>query len=251
MPSNHILYCFSLVILLLGLGCGQPTEKANSSGISTNNFYTATPIGEVDFDSHKGDSLQRLLIEQFCEESKGYQKGTWVGLNKCSWAIEKYRLDQTPETIQRNGDELSIIIQDGKKLSFIHQNKASEKPILFQLKKYLPRLGYALIEKIDGEECAQHLFVRLRDGKQFSITGTPFLSPDKKTFILNGGSKECQSTLEYWTLSSQEIQQVWTTPIEGGPLEELRWLSEKSFVGSQRSTATDSPKKRYTRYNLL
>ncbi len=251
MPPPSIRYCFSLVLLFLIFGCSKPSEKANSSENQPNNHYTSSPIGKADFESQKGDSLQKLLIEQFCAESKGYQKGTWVGLNKCSWAIEKYRLDQTPETIQRNGDELSILIQNGEKLSFIHQNKTSENPILFQLKRYLPDLGYVLIEKINGAACSQHLFVRLSDGKQYSIPGIPYLSPDQKNFILNGGSQECRSTLEYWTLSPQEIQQSWTTSLTGGALEELRWLNEKSFVASHLSTETDNTQKRYISYQLL
>jgi len=251
MVFNYTKYCFAFLFLLLSFGCNNNKSKPADADLSSNSHYTAVSIEKADFDLHKGDSLQRLLIEQFCEESKGYQKGTWLGLNKCSWAIEKYRLDQTPETIQRNGEELSILLQDGKKLSFIHQNKEGKQPILFQLKKYLPGLGYVLIEKINGENCTQHLFVSLHDGKQYTVNGTPYLSPDKKNFILNGGIKACKSTLEYWTLSNQQIQQKWTSPLQGGAFEELRWLNEKSFVGSQISEDAQNASKRFTKYNLF
>ena len=56
------------------------------------------------------DITDKKIIEKFCNQSKGYQQGVWEGENDCSWAIEKHKLEQWKDKVQRSGDTLKLAL---------------------------------------------------------------------------------------------------------------------------------------------
>lgn len=225
-------YCLLFLSLYL---CACTSQKEDA-------HFSKREIKAAAFKTVPADSLQKLLVEQFCEESKGYQENTWLGLNRCIWAIEKFRLGQYPELIQRTDHQLRIQLANGKQKVFLHRDLDTDTPTYFQFKRYLPKNGLILLERMSNEVCTQHLFVRLSDGKQTSVSGMPYLGRQERGFILNGGTDTCRSTLEYWTIQEGQIRKQWSEPLGTGKIEELRWVDAGEFVVRTESS--------YARYKL-
>lgn len=251
------LTCFILALFLLS-SCNSKTNTDPSADQSQgtqvlslqHEHYEGELIDQAVFKRIKGDSLQKLLIQQFCEESKGYQKDVWMGLNKCSWAIEKYRIDQNPDIIQRNGDELSIILPDGSKKSFIHQDQEGRSPIYFQFKRYFPQQKYIVLEKMIEDGCIEHLFVQLQDGQETTLQGIPYFSSTGNEFVLNGKSESCLSTMELWHIKDGKLNKQWGTSLGSEKIEEINWINQHTVAIHLSSGQDDHDSHRYLSLKL-
>ena len=222
-------YFLALLLVLAACSNSESPPSAPSQSTSSPQVHH-TPIKATAFQQVRGDSLQKVLIERFCEESKGYQENTWLGLNQCIWAIEKYRLAQYPELLQRQADTLIIPLVNGSTKRYIHRGLQTETPTYFRFQRYLPQNGLVLLERIDNQQCTQQVLLRLADGQETRLTGWPYFPKNERFFILNGGTEDCRSTLEYWHLQEGQATQKWTQPLTTGPLQEVRWIDDQRFV---------------------
>ena len=183
-----------------------------------------------DFDLVAGDSLKKILIQRFCDESKGYQQNTWLGLNKCSWAIEKYLLEQLDGKASRQGNDLTLSLKSGKIIHFTHDTTATSSGIYYQFQKYLPADGYFVIEKLSDEDCPEALLIQAEQGTEARLEGIPHFAPDGKSFFLNGAKDHCLSTVEYWVFADGVPQKVWSIDRPDWHIREIKWGSDHEYL---------------------
>ncbi len=227
-----------LLFLLPFLACQPATDSSSPPTETSTNTPLPLPEGQLIFETTtanafsaaKGDSLQKLLIQQFCDESKGYRANVWLGLNKCSWAIEKYWLDQNPDIIQRNGDELNITLPNGEKMSFIHDLREADQAAYYQFKCYLPQNDFLFIEKIVDKQCPQHLLVNRQSGQQIELNGVPFLAPSGDAFLLQSHQEACRTKLEHWSLQGQQSKRNWAIGKTDWDIKEVKWTSPQEWL---------------------
>ncbi len=224
-----------LALLLLSPAC-QPTANPASAEPTTNEGQSLLDgqlllqaIDSATFAAGPRDSLQHLLIQQFCEESKGYRANVWLGLNQCSWAIEKYRLDHGPQFVQRHGNELNVVLPDGAKRSFIH-DLASERATYYQFRHYLPRDSLVCIEKIRESACPQLLLVQQRTGTERILDGTSFWSPRADAFLLQCIAPGCGERLEHWSVTGGSVERDWSIDFPANLLREVKWLDRGEWL---------------------
>ncbi len=204
-----------------------PPPTANNSLLDGQLLLEDTD--QATFAASPGDSLQKLLIQQFCDESKGYRANTWLGLNKCSWAIEKYRLDHSSNLVQRHGDELHIILPDGAKRSFIH-NKSENEALYYQFHRHLADQGLVCIEKIQENHCPQFLLIQQESGSEQVLEGQPFWSPEGTAFLLQSNDQDCRERLEHWSITTGKAQRDWVVDFPDKALQEVKWAAPDEWL---------------------
>lgn len=199
------------------------TERITLEIVSLNNFQQQTINSE-----------NRLLVEKFCTESKGYQQDIWKGMNDCSWAIEKFKLEQYPELIKRNEDLLTLQLENGETYELKHDTKKNSLTY-YQLKDYHPKAKLFTIEVNQTNQCPNYWLINAVDGKKTSLKAYPHLNPSGESLLAISGSNknklDCQAHIEFMNLKDGQLDRRWTYEPVGWYPTQVEWTPNgKLFI---------------------
>lgn len=196
-------------------------------------------------------SEHEMLVERFCKESKGYQKGIWEGLNDCSWAVEKYKLANLSEKLMRTNDTLVIKLKNGENKEFIHDKSNPGQILYFQFKHDLQNINFFVVEAIQNGKCRVSHLVNATDGTSFQINGTLYFSNDHGTFLASSFSKElpmnCTNKIELYKIANGQLEKIWHIPTGDWGATEARFIHPNEFLMEQSTTGIPPEFKHYVR----
>lgn len=237
MPKISTL-CFFLVFLLACGGNPDAKKPGNDDNLSIEPALeiiapslldkanlTLSDISQQDFEAIPYPDVDFRKSRQLCEQSKGYQANQWEGLNECSWAEEKEKINAFKELVRRKDKQLFLKTSTGE-ISFQHSPKAKEGATFYRFKDYISTSNYYLIEEIINGQCLNARLVSGVDGQAFTFKGmlTPF--PDGIHFIvyyLNPiGAANCSNKLEYYEIGAEGILKKWHVPFQNHRVQDLK-----------------------------
>lgn len=233
----------------------EKIQKTNylDTAIFANAGATISSISRQKFEETP-DSEHKMLVEKFCKESKGYQKGIWEGLNDCSWAVEKYKLANLSEWLVRTNDTLTIKLKNGEKKDFIHDKSNPDQILYFQFKDFLQDINFFVVEAIQNGKCRVSHLVSASDGSSFQINGTLFFSDDQGTFLASSFSKElpmnCTNKIELYKIANSQLEKIWHIPTGDWGVTEARFIHQKEFLMEQSTTGIPPEYKHYAKVGI-
>jgi len=228
------------VLLILSFSCANNTDSNTST---TTQEADATPslsqpkmttIGAGVYEAALDASLKDMPIDRLCQESKGYKNHLWEGMNKCSWAVEKFRIDQNKDKVQRNGDQLQLLISDsGRQIELTHLKATSEQraATFYQFQGYLPKADTYYLEVFRGNQCPQFWMINATTGARTSFNGRPVFNDLQDAFMMSTAvpkNASCPNELSFWKLVDQTFTQQWSVQPEHACYD-LIWASKNQW----------------------
>ncbi len=189
-------------------------------------------------------------IEQLCEDSKGYRRNEWQGLNECDWVIENQLLSKDMMRAKRNEDVLSLKLDNKQWIDITHNPEG----IYYRYKGYLSGISKYLVLISPADDCPAFWLINSSDGGKQKIEGLPYFSANGHQAIVTSGgitpSKACNSQLEHWQFTNNEFQQQSTLTTQNRVTEKLFWKGDKEVLLRQSALDSDKPTEYYARIKL-
>ena len=211
---------------------------------ATLNFFS---INKDDFENFEEKNEEKILIERFCEESKGYQSNVWEGENECGWAIEKYKIEQDQALVSRAGDILTIQLENGKSTSFKNILSKTDKDRTFRYKRHLKKSNYFLIEELrPNASCPIYVLLNAHTGTRNFLMGTPNIAKDETAIITSSAkstTSSCSNKIEYWSLGKENIKKEWEHVPSDWGVHELKWAKQNELYIAQITPEEKTPSK--------
>ena len=194
---------------------------------------------------------QNILAENFCKESKGYQKGSWEGQNDCSWAVELNSLERFAEWVTRIDDLLVIKLKNGQPVRLTHDKSNPDQILYFQFKNYLKEAGFFLVEAIQKGKCRVSYLINANSGISYTFDGIVYFSEDQVNFLSATFNNEfplnCNNKIGLFKISNEQIEKIWHIPTGDWGVTEVRFINQKEFLLEQSTTGIPSEYKHYAR----
>ncbi len=208
-----------LVLSLFFIGCTSKSssEKVDSDQSSTISKASFLQTKMISLDSYKTatvNSSDISPVDRLCKESKGYNKNEWEGINECSWAVEKFQLEQHSNLVKRSGHQLILELADGPK-TFSHSFDEGEPRTFYQFKNHHDKANLFCIAKYIENSCPQYLLIQKNNGHTESYDGLPVFNSNQDAFLLSTASKSissCKNELQYWKITDGKAAKVWSGP---------------------------------------
>ena len=173
-----------LVLLACSAEVNQADEVAKSDSSES---AVSSELPSIFADAQFGhlDSMDVL-----CSRSKAYQQAEWKELNHCRWALEKAILAKIPEYAKRNGDRLSLQMDDGKWMALEHAYDESGEDQFFQFRSYLPNPHIFLITQHLATGCPTQWVIDAKSGQKMFFPGYIWQHPELNVFITGKGPEQ-------------------------------------------------------------
>lgn len=196
----------------------------------------------------------KIPAERFFKKSRGYQQATWKGENNCSWAIEKYRLNNFSDRISRHGDTLVVKLKNGEKMEFHHDHSNPEQILYFQFKNYLPKAGFAVVESFQNGKCPDSFLIDINDGNSYPINGSLYFSDDESAFFAASFNSEpplrCNNKIEFYTISNGQLEKKWHVPTGDWGATDIVFINPQKILMEQSVTGVPAQYNRYAELSL-
>ncbi len=224
-------------------------DSANFAKVNAN----VSAISKTKFDK-TASSEHKMLVEKFCKNSKGYQKGVWENQNDCSWAIEKSKLELFSEWVSRFGDTLVVTLKNGEKIDFVNDRSNPDQVLYYQFKNYLQDQNIFVVEAIQKGKCRLSKLIKADDGSSFSINGIVYFSKDQNTFLAATFNNElplhCTNKIELYKIANAQLEKIWHIPTGDWGASDAKFLSQKEILLEQSTTDIPLEYKRYAIINI-
>lgn len=247
-----ILPCLFTVLLLCGCQSNLSEKASEQEGQTSKAATNELSLEPIDAKTYQAALLtnRRSSIEQLCEESKGYRRNQWQGLNECDWAIEKQLLDLEKTQAKRNENVLSLKLGNEKWLTIEHEANGT----YYQYKGYLAKIKSYLVLITKAQECPSFWLINPENGSKQHVSGVPYFSADQQkafvTSVNSTTSKACNNQIELWTFNDGTLQQQRSYPTKDRITEKLFWKGNKEVVLRQSSLETDHRNEYFAKINL-
>lgn len=221
--------------------------KAEQSIKLPNATLSFFPIDKNDFERFEEKNEEKILIERFCEESKGYQSNVWEGENECGWAIEKYKIEQDKAFVSREDALLTIKLENGKETTFKNIVSKTDKDRTFRYKRHLKKSNYFLIEELrPNASCPIYVLLNAHTGTRNFLMGTPDIAKDEMAIITSSAknnTSSCSNKIEYWSLGKENIKKEWEHMPSDWGVHDLKWAKQNELYIAQITPEDKTPSK--------
>ena len=221
-----------LTFSLLLFSC-QSKGPTDTNSESANNNIEVAQKGYEDGSVGQLDSLDLL-----CAASKLYKKEEWDEENHCRWALEKRVLSQIPEYAKRSGDKLSLQVDNGQWLDFVHDSSDPAKARYFQFRKHLATPHYYILTQLQAGECHLNWFVDGKEGARNFFPGQIWKHPVFDVFI-TGSAALTACPKENHIISFDKSGEIKSKVVKmPGVLVDVKWSAAAAFLQLIQSDGT-------------
>ena len=198
------------------------THALGQNVVSNGKSFKIFEIKKSEYLEAAADLEYSNLAEKFCNDSKGYQSREWLGMNDCSWAIEKYQIEENP-LISRDGNQLTLKIGDQHAQRIEHD---LENEIFYQFKHHLVDQDLFVIEEIKNGSCSKSHLISLKDKKTKIIDGVVRpMRNGKQAFLI-----VCNNTIKsVGDLTMDELGYSWELAFKPNEVLDLK-VPEKGKI---------------------
>ncbi len=191
-----------------------------------------TLINQEDFEEIPYPENSFQASKNNCEASKGYNADQWEGLNLCSWAVEKEKINFYKTFVSRIEDQLILNTENGK-IRLNHKIETNEDPTYYQFKDYISSSNYYLIEEITNQQCLHSKLISSKEGNTHRFKGTLSLSENGLFFIVYTSTiirdLKCPNKIEFYEFKDSGIEKKWHLPLKNQRIKDLKFVKNKAI----------------------
>ncbi len=228
------------ICLILWIGCGNEKAPSTTSGETATEVNSNAEISNLNASTYKSaldKSLESMPIDRLCKESKGYNQNEWEGKNACAWAVEKYRIEQHKDLVERKEGTLILQLDSGAIEMKHPMDEGTTSDFYYQFNGYIKSANaYYLLAQQKGQ-CPQYWIIDRKDGSKTILNGLPVFNPQQDAFVFSTASiqaNSCSNDVEYWKLKSGKF--VKSSSIKAKlDLYDIVWATGKTWFGVEKS----------------
>lgn len=233
------------------------TPKANSiisEEINVNNYILKVdPIEKKEYVNLKNKDENRNIINKFCSESEGYQMNEWLGMNECGWAVEKYKIEQDKDFVNRKDNTLILKVKEGKDIQLKNVKPGDEDATYYRYRRMIASTFY-VIEVIKNKTCPRYLLFNANTGKRTVLNGIPHFSKNNEYVFLsnfsNSNGKWCPNEILLYQVQNGEWKNQWAHKPANFIVVDAEWLDNETVYVSRMVKGEDLKVRKHAKINI-
>lgn len=218
-------FVFVIMLAIFAMGCASKQEKDKSKNDKDPIAATDEKLGKTDSPKVKSvctePTMTAIERDSICEGLSSWEK-------ECHDRIENYIIKTHGDWVSRDGETLSLSIENGEDLSFTsnRDQMSIENYVGYSLYNYYPAID-AYVVLVTYYEGITNLIINRKSGNSIDVVGDIAVSPDQKRFVVYNKDMETTYTFNgfhVFRVNGNSYEQEHKEGLEWGP-RNARWLS--------------------------